>query len=46
MKSLYYKLRGCGWDNRARYCRLASRNSSVPGRRSDNLGFRIFQEYK
>lgn len=34
-------IRGGSWNYIARYCRSAIRNRSVPGYRSDNLGFRV-----
>jgi formylglycine-generating enzyme required for sulfatase activity len=46
MKIVYFKLLGCSWINFAQLCRLASRLSGEPAWRDDNLGFRIFQEYK
>ncbi|MBN1829959.1 MAG: SUMF1/EgtB/PvdO family nonheme iron enzyme, partial [Deltaproteobacteria bacterium] len=33
--------RGGSWDFYARHCRSADRNGNVPGRRGNNLGFRL-----
>jgi formylglycine-generating enzyme required for sulfatase activity len=46
VKYLDFALRGCGWDNRARYCRITYRNLFEPGWRDFILGFRIFQRYE
>jgi len=45
MKSLLRALRGCGWCNYARSCRLANRYNDEPDERDRDLGFRIWQEY-
>ncbi len=34
-------LRGGSWNNSSRYCRSAYRNFSLPGLRSDTIGFRV-----
>ena len=34
-------VRGGGWDGRGRFCRSAFRDWSEPGRRDDDLGFRV-----
>ena len=34
-------LRGGSWINKARNCRSAMRNDNDPGKRNDNIGFRL-----
>jgi formylglycine-generating enzyme required for sulfatase activity len=36
-------IRGGSWVISARYCRSAYRNRHVPGRRRDDLGFRLLR---
>ncbi|MBQ7177785.1 MAG: hypothetical protein IJS08_10260 [Victivallales bacterium] len=33
--------RGGSWNNNARNCRVANRNSNEPENRNNNLGFRV-----
>jgi formylglycine-generating enzyme required for sulfatase activity len=46
MNILLRALRGCGWDNNAQRCRLASRDFAGTYWRYDNAGFKVYQEYE
>ncbi|MCP4118428.1 MAG: SUMF1/EgtB/PvdO family nonheme iron enzyme [Desulfobacteraceae bacterium] len=34
-------MRGGSWNNNARNCRSAIRNNNEPGKRNNNVGFRL-----